>query len=36
MLGPVGGHSRMDSTVISDAVNLAARLETLPKNYEVP
>ena len=35
MLGTVGGHSRMDSTVISDAVNLAARVETLTKNYGV-
>ncbi|MGK7923458.1 MAG: AAA family ATPase [Trichodesmium sp.] len=35
MLGTVGGKNRMDGTVISDAVNLAARVESLTKNYGV-
>ena len=36
MLGTVGVRDRMDITVISDAVDLASRVESLTKTYRVP
>lgn len=36
MLGIIGGKHHMESTVISDAVNLASRIESMTKNYMTP
>jgi class 3 adenylate cyclase len=35
ILGTVGGEKRMNGTVISDSVNLSARIESLTKEYKV-
>ncbi|MCX8022014.1 MAG: hemerythrin domain-containing protein [Syntrophorhabdaceae bacterium] len=36
MLGIIGGRYHMESTVISDAVNLASRIESMTKEYKTP
>lgn len=36
MLGIIGGEHFMETTVISDAVNLAARIESMTKDYKTP
>ncbi|OQW95547.1 MAG: hypothetical protein BWK79_02115 [Beggiatoa sp. IS2] len=36
ILGTIGGQSHMDGTVVSDAVNLASRVEKLTKIYSTP
>ncbi len=33
-MGTVGFSSRIESTVVGDAVNVAARVESLTKNYD--
>ncbi len=36
MLGIIGGKNFMETTVISDAVNLASRIESMTKDYNTP